>query len=511
MTQTPQNTSAAHQPRRLVRRGLRALLGATILAAVTATPAMAEYANTTVQATRAHADWLPYAAAPAGGAGAVCLVDTGVDLNPDTTAAVIAQLPLYGTTTGDTGSTHHGTLMTEIMAAPHNGYGMVGAWPALKVVDVRALTPGFDTFTYSDYQRAITKCRSFPGPLKVINLSLAGDPSLVTQEERDQFANRVGQAQVNGNINVVAAAGNAGGPVLTPGDNGGVFTVAAGDASGLCAFTSRGLQVSITAPGCRLDQAFTDGSPAVDGWGSSQASAFTSAVLTAMRSYAPALSYSAAETALTSTADHQSDGYSSLNVEAAFRSVGLGSVVDSAKTAMAASGVPVHDPVAGSSSGGGGSSSSSGGTGGSGGPAKRADPTAVVPPTDATAAPAGPLEFPTAVSSVADPQLVKPKAAKLTTGPLGTRMTLTNRPAGALAIVSIYAVRAGKTRSSKEFPVVVKRLRGETSRFVVGVKAWTRIEVRYRDGLSTDSTVLTIKPTAVLKTKVAKSGAKAHR
>lgn len=501
MTQTPQNSPAAHQPRRLARRGLRALLGAVVLAAVTTTPAMAEYANTTVQATRAHAEWLPYAAAPAGGAGAVCLVDTGVDLNPDTTGAVVAQLPLYGTATGDTGSTHHGTLMTEIMAAPHNGYGMVGAWPALKVVDVRALTPGTDTFTYSDYQRAITKCRSYPGPLKVINLSLGGDPSLVTQEERDQFANRVIQAETNGNVDVVAAAGNAGGPVLTPGDNGGVFTVAAADSNGLCSFASRGPQVSISAPGCGLDQAFIDGSPAVNGWGSSQASAFTSAVLAAMRSYAPALSYSAAESALTSTADLRSDGYRALNVEAAFRSVGLDSVVDTAKATMAASGVPAHDPVAAVSSGGG-SSSSSGGATGSASAAKNADAPATDPPVDGAAAPAA-QQFPTAVGSIVDPQLVKPKAAKLTEGALGTRLTLTNRPAGALAIVTVYATRPGKTRASKEFPVAVKRLRAETSRFLINVSHWERIEIRYRDGLSTDSNVLTIKPKAQTEKKPA--------
>jgi hypothetical protein len=77
------------------------------------------------------------------------------------------------------------------------------------------------------------------------------------------------------------------------------------------------------APGCGLDQAnpFTD-QPTCCGNGTSQASAFAAAVLVALMSYDPALSYTKAEQLLVSTATN-----GNLNVAAAFEADGLGGIV----------------------------------------------------------------------------------------------------------------------------------------------------------------------------------------
>jgi len=107
----------------------------------------------------------------------------------------------------------------------------------------------------------------------------------------------------------------------------GAFTAqpdqtSSGAEGSICSFSAtQGL--TFYAPGCGLDQAepFTD-QPTCCGNGTSQASAFTAAVLVALMSYDPTLSYSHAEQLLVSTATN-----GDLNVAAAFAADGLGSVV----------------------------------------------------------------------------------------------------------------------------------------------------------------------------------------
>lgn len=474
-------------PRRSARRGLRAFcatLVASGLTALVATSAQAEYANVTAQAVRANADWLAWAPIPANGPVAACLVDTGVDSNGDTSSSVITASPLdVHSSPGDGGTTKHGTLMASIMAAPHNGWGMVGAWPQLKIVDVRAVTPGANTFTYNNYQRAIGRCRSVntSTPVAVINLSLGGDPSLVPQEDRDLLADAVIDAKTNG-FNVVAAAGNAGAGVLSPGDYAGIFTVAAGDNGALCSFASRGPEVDVAAPGCGLDQAFPDGTPAVSGWGSSQASAFTSAVIAALRAYKPSLTVTQVEAALVDTAASIAGGYKQLDVQAAFEAQGLGVIVSQAKAAKAAALADSAPPASGGGSSGGGGVSIK----------ETVEAPAPTPaPTKPVAAPQQPSAADDAAVVIED-QLPTPKARKPRSSDVGTLLTLTNRPKDALAIITVYSKRAAQSAAARKRWRVVERLRGMTSRFVIDVDHWDRIEVVYRDGLSGDSTPLTI-------------------
>ncbi|MCW3004059.1 MAG: hypothetical protein JWQ20_3357, partial [Conexibacter sp.] len=90
--------------------------------------------------------WIPAPTDPA----AVCIVDTGVTPNDDTTN-VVARLSVDGGDPGDVDAIgHHGTLMSMIASAPYNGFGMVGAAPSVKVVSVRAKRPGESGFYFSD-------------------------------------------------------------------------------------------------------------------------------------------------------------------------------------------------------------------------------------------------------------------------------------------------------------------------------------------------------------------------
>ena len=118
--------------------------------ALAATPAV------TAQAQAADAAFLAYAPAPAGGAGALCLVDTGVNSNPDTQPGLISATAVDGGTGNDVDPDGHGTTMA--MIAGGAGHGMIGAWPRLKIVSVRATDvpqPGQEpTFQFDDYTAA---------------------------------------------------------------------------------------------------------------------------------------------------------------------------------------------------------------------------------------------------------------------------------------------------------------------------------------------------------------------
>src|SRR4051812_29634450 len=160
----------------MLTRRLAAALAATSTAALAAaaSPAAAEYKTTTSQALAAHAEWLPYAPLPPNGPAAVCLVDTGVDLNPDTASNVIARIALDGGDPSDLSSSKHGTQMAMVMGAPINDWGMVGAWPQVPIVSVRATDSG--TFSFDSYRNGIETCREFQGTVRiaVVELALSG-------------------------------------------------------------------------------------------------------------------------------------------------------------------------------------------------------------------------------------------------------------------------------------------------------------------------------------------------
>ena len=312
-----------------------------LLLALTPTLAAAASPPITGQAITADAVFLDYAPPPAGGAGALCLVDTGVNANPDTTPGLISATALDGGTGSDVDPLGHGTVDAAIAGGSGQG-GLLGAWPGLKLISVRSTnvpSPGQEPiFEFDDYARGISLCsRPVAGraPVYAIDLPLSSiiPPS---PDQTAAFTNATTVAHTQG-ISVVAAAGNKPGAIALPASEPGVFavggdqvTAAVNDpnAAGVCS-DSATTGLTFFAPGCGLDTI----NPQTDvakccGNGTSQASAYTAAILVALRSYDPALTPDKAAQLLLSTT---ANGH--LDVAAAFRADGLGAIVDAGNAA----------------------------------------------------------------------------------------------------------------------------------------------------------------------------------
>ena len=314
----------------------------------------------TVQQAGADALFDQYAPPPPT-PGVVCLVDSGVDPNPDTTPILAGSHALSPeTNTGDELADlnpplpgghpdAHGTFMAMIAAAPANGWGMVGLAPtSVRIFNVKALAAGQTTFSFSEYAAAIQYCQDLTTkmPVSVVNLSL-GSGTQPTGSELEVLENYVQSANARG-LSVVAAAGNEGGQVQAPANVPGVLGVGASDANPanlgvMCSFSNSGPGLALLAPGCGsqtepggggngIEIAFSDnGEPA---WanGTSEASVIVSAAEASMRAYSPTLSYSQAQGCITSTLTNGVD----LNVAAAFNACGLGAIVSEGMAAYQA-------------------------------------------------------------------------------------------------------------------------------------------------------------------------------
>lgn len=280
----------------------------------------------TMQAAAANAAFLAYAPPPVGGAKALCLVDTGVNATPDTTPGLLSAIALDGGSPNDVDPLWHGTI--DAAVAGGAGHGVLGAWPLLKIVSVRATSvpsPGqHPTFQFDDYINGINKCtqRELPGiELAAIVLPLS---SVIapTPDQVQSFRDAAGRAHDRG-ISILAAAGNNPGLVQLPGSQPGVLAVGAGDAANaICPFSATG-SLTFYAPGCGLDQIDTRGEAFCCGNGTSQASVFAAAVLVALRSYKPDLTEDQAVQHLLSTTHN---GH--VDVATAFRGAGLDWIVD---------------------------------------------------------------------------------------------------------------------------------------------------------------------------------------
>jgi hypothetical protein len=286
--------------------------------------------GTTTQAVADNGAFLPYAPPPAQLAG-LCLVDTGVNLNPDTEGVVVERTALDGGSGGDVSPTLHGTVLAMMAAA--NGWGMVGTAPhAVQIVSVRILEPAQTTFPFTAYSSGITECLELRHKynIRVINLSL-GTAESPSAESYEALVNAVERA-TNYGVAVVAAAGNDdGGAVEYPAAYPRVLSVGATDTQGggFCSFSNRGEGLRLLAPGCDLDGADpVTGEPDPNYWqGTSEASAIAAAALGALDSYQPGLSPEAGEKALTE-ADN-----GVLDIAQTFRNTGLGAIVTAGEAA----------------------------------------------------------------------------------------------------------------------------------------------------------------------------------
>ncbi len=171
----------------------------------------------TAQAVADDGAFLPYAPPPAQ-LGGLCLVDTGVNVNPDTEGLVVDRTAIDGGSGDDVSPTLHGTVLAMMAGAPANGWGMVGTAPrSIQIVSVRILEPEQTTFPFSSYAAGITECVQLRQryDIKVINLSL-GASEVPSGKNYEALVNAVEKANNRG-VAVVAAAGNDdGGPVEYP-------------------------------------------------------------------------------------------------------------------------------------------------------------------------------------------------------------------------------------------------------------------------------------------------------
>jgi hypothetical protein len=322
-------SKAPNQPRRNGPRphnGPGTIL-ATLCAALTAALSIAPPAGAmetpwpTSQAISDNGRFLAFAPPPPTPAG-VCIVDSGVNLNPDTESTVVFRTALGEGSPADVSADEHGTLMAMFAAAPYNGWGMIGAAPtAVRIVSVRVAQPR-ETGDGLDYFPAgITECLRYQHTynIKVISLSLGSaspeSSPQTTLNEQITVAHDYG-------IDVVAAAGNDSGPLQYPADDPTVLSVGAmNSAHQLCGFSSVGAR--LLAPGCELDAADpSTGWPNSDySQGTSQADAITAGVLGALRAYRPELTPDEAEQLLTGPSD------GTLNVTATFQAAGLTSII----------------------------------------------------------------------------------------------------------------------------------------------------------------------------------------
>jgi hypothetical protein len=313
-----------------------------VLLVAHATTAGAASPPVTGQAMAADAAFLAYAPPPPNGAGALCLVDTGVNALPDTTPGLVSATALDGGTGTDVDPLGHGTVDAAIAGGA--GHGVLGAWPRLKIVSIRATdipSPGQEpSFEFDDYIKGIGQCtQPTPGvSVEAIDLPLQSiiQPS---PDQTEAFAAAVAKAQAQG-ISILAAAGNKPGAIELPASEPGIFAVGGDQVSGnvydpnpagICS-DSATTGLTFFSPGCGIDtiDPATD-APLCCGNGTSQASAFTAGVLVALRSYDRTLTADKAVQLLLSTT---TGGH--LDAAAAFRADGLGAIVDAGNAAIPA-------------------------------------------------------------------------------------------------------------------------------------------------------------------------------
>lgn len=280
----------------------------------------------TPQAVALHAEWLRYMPPPAQNP-VICLVDTGVDITPDTAPILVGRLSVTpdGGLDDSAPGPGHGTLMASLIGAPVNGWGGVGLWPYARIVSVRAADqPG--QFSWQRYAVGMAACAQSPRVVAA-SISIAGEPPNV--DDAPLFQDVVASL-ANRGISTLAAAGNSGGEVLFPAGAPGVVAVGANrDGGEMCASSSRRRDI-LTAPGCDVLGVDRSGSPHLV-TGTSVASPLAAVLVASLRAYRPDLSRQQVDDLIVSSSRTQADGSRAIDVEAAYAMAGLARAVGAAK------------------------------------------------------------------------------------------------------------------------------------------------------------------------------------
>lgn len=274
---------------------------------------------------------------------AVCIVDAGVAVTPDSPATdpvngpIIARLAIDGgggEPQGTTAEHLHGTALAIQMAGAANGWGMVGVWPQARIISVRATIGGTTGFSSGAYINGAKMCMNWAldnnVKLAAINLSLGSSAGPDSSPEGIRVQDMVVQAHARG-ISVVASGGNLPGePTPFPARGDGVLAVAAGTGSpgAFCDYATRDGRTDLVGPACPVAAVYlpTGEEVSYEGGGSSTAAAIASATLGALRTLVPSSTWPQAEGWLSAGLANLS-GARIIDGHATGAAAGLGSLV----------------------------------------------------------------------------------------------------------------------------------------------------------------------------------------
>jgi subtilisin family serine protease len=184
---------------------------------------------------------------PPGPGKPVTVVDSGLDItHPEFASRPNTFLMNRQTVTEE--DEDHGTEVSSVIAAPNNGFGIVGVYPEA-VLRVWDASPFGVLNEGAAIQGIAEAARQGPG---VINLSFGGEDDDPLLQDAVMFAYRSGSL-------VVAAAGNEGlegSPKGFPAAYPHVLTVGASNESGhVASFSTLAPTVDLVAPGVRIEVA----------------------------------------------------------------------------------------------------------------------------------------------------------------------------------------------------------------------------------------------------------------
>lgn len=303
--------------------GLVAALAAAALLLAAPAPAAAGDETPTQWQIDARAEPLQHAPPPPE-KPVICVVDFGVTPTPD--LDIVSRHAIDGGTLDDVSATPgtygHGTTVAHMAAGKVNGWGGSGVFPHARIASVRIFPRAGERVPWPAYVRGLQVCWALT-PRPVVAVLSVGGPS-IGGEEALELKDVVEASRDRHNMSVVAAAGNGGGDADMPARLPAAFAVAGIAPTGeLCAFSARGEDVDVVAPGCGLDQAGWDGAP----WvlhGTSFAAPIAAGALAALRAYRGELSALEAESLLTAARGRSAR----LDVNAALLAAGLDTIVN---------------------------------------------------------------------------------------------------------------------------------------------------------------------------------------
>ncbi|MFH0928905.1 MAG: S8 family peptidase [Candidatus Aenigmatarchaeota archaeon] len=239
----------------------------------------------------------------------VAVLDTGVDYSHVELADSIAGgMSFVSYTTSYSDDHGHGTHVSGIITANGVVTGAKGVAPGARVWMAKVCDSGGSCYT-SDIAAAIDYVVNGPdgdpstedGLAKIMSISLGGGGTFRANCDNDYLASKVNWAVSKG-VTVVAAAGNTGGKVSSPGCASGAIAVGAVDKGDVRpSWSGSGSALDIVAPGVSIYSSLPGGTYA--SWsGTSMATPHVSATVALMRQVNPSLMDTQIKSMLYSTA-----------------------------------------------------------------------------------------------------------------------------------------------------------------------------------------------------------------